>query len=80
LTQLREPDQVYVCLWSHAGGSPVQIHFVVQPVAKPRPAVPGRYGPGLQVAMLARRKRLDRMAVESFSQRARAAFDHTPSA
>lgn len=78
VTALRKPDQVYVCLWSHAGGSPVHIHFVVQPVAKPRPAIPGTYGPALQVAMLARRKRLDPTRVEAFSQRARAAFSANP--
>jgi hypothetical protein len=26
-----EAEQVYVCLWSHAGWSPCHIHFVVQP-------------------------------------------------
>jgi diadenosine tetraphosphate (Ap4A) HIT family hydrolase len=25
-------EQVYNCLWLHAGGVPVHIHFVVQPV------------------------------------------------
>src|SRR3954469_3865427 len=27
-------EQVYNCLWSHAGGVPVHIHYVVQPVTK----------------------------------------------
>ena len=27
-------DQVYNCLWSHAGGEPVHVHYVVQPVTK----------------------------------------------
>src|SRR5438270_12275711 len=25
-------EQVYNCLWSHAGGRPVHIHYVIQPV------------------------------------------------
>src|SRR5438477_11512457 len=27
---LTAADQIYVCLWSHAGGEPAPIHFVVQ--------------------------------------------------
>jgi hypothetical protein len=30
--ELVEPEQVYTCLWSHAGGVPVHIHYVVLPV------------------------------------------------
>ena len=41
-------DQVYNCLWSHAGGSPVHIHFVVQPVTKAQMANLGLHGPQLQ--------------------------------
>ena len=33
--ELADPDQVYVCLWSHAGGVPGHIHFVVQPAKNP---------------------------------------------
>jgi diadenosine tetraphosphate (Ap4A) HIT family hydrolase len=33
---LVEADQVYNCLWSHAGGTPGHIHYVVQPVTKAR--------------------------------------------
>jgi hypothetical protein len=28
---LAESDQVYVCLWSHAGSQAVHVHFVIQP-------------------------------------------------
>ena len=47
-----EPQQVYVCLWSHAGGEPGHIHWVVQPAwastdEKSR-------GPHLQAAMFDR--------------------------
>lgn len=46
-------DQVYNCLWSHAGGVPVHIHYVVQPVTEAQMAALGAYGPNLQVAMFA---------------------------
>lgn len=29
--ELARAEQVYVCLWSHAGWSPGHVHFVVQP-------------------------------------------------
>src|ERR1700685_3155615 len=32
--QLVGADQVYNCLWSHANGEPVHIHYVIQPVTK----------------------------------------------
>jgi diadenosine tetraphosphate (Ap4A) HIT family hydrolase len=46
---LLEPEQLYVTLWSHAGGTPVHIHWVLQPVGPERPG--GLFGPHLQVAM-----------------------------
>jgi diadenosine tetraphosphate (Ap4A) HIT family hydrolase len=51
---LVDADQVYNCLWSHAGGVPVHIHYVVQPVTKDQMAALGAYGPKLQVAMFAK--------------------------
>ena len=44
-------EQVYNCLWTHAGGLPVHIHYVVQPVTKTQMATLDSYGPHLQVAM-----------------------------
>jgi diadenosine tetraphosphate (Ap4A) HIT family hydrolase len=44
-------DQVYNCLWSHAGGRPVHIHYVVQPVTKCQVRTSGVFGPMLQIAM-----------------------------
>jgi diadenosine tetraphosphate (Ap4A) HIT family hydrolase len=32
--RLVDADQVYNCLWSHAAGVPVHIHYVVQPVTR----------------------------------------------
>jgi len=49
--ELLAPEQVYVCLWSHAGGTPGHIHYVVQPVTRELMVEQGAYGPRLQVAM-----------------------------
>lgn len=49
--ELVNAEQVYVCLWSHAGGVPGHIHFVVQPVTSDQVKSFGCYGPSLQVAM-----------------------------
>jgi diadenosine tetraphosphate (Ap4A) HIT family hydrolase len=45
------PEQVYVCLWSHSGGVPGHIHFVVQPATRELMERFGTYGPALQMAM-----------------------------
>ena len=74
VTRLCAPGQVYVCLWSHAGGVPGHIHFVVQPVRNPKRKVPGTYGPALQVAMFARNRLPNMAEVERFADEARAAF------
>jgi diadenosine tetraphosphate (Ap4A) HIT family hydrolase len=34
VSELTAPEQVYVTLWSHAGGRPGHIHWVVQPVTR----------------------------------------------
>jgi diadenosine tetraphosphate (Ap4A) HIT family hydrolase len=67
-------EQVYVCLWSHAGGEPVHIHFVVQPVTAATKVAWGLHGPNLQVAMFARGEELDLAAVEASAEDARRAF------
>jgi diadenosine tetraphosphate (Ap4A) HIT family hydrolase len=72
ITDLLGPEQVYVCLWSHAGGRPVHIHWVVQPVTRALMDDLGRLGPGLQEAMFERRRPSDRSEVEAFAARARA--------
>jgi diadenosine tetraphosphate (Ap4A) HIT family hydrolase len=73
VADLSEPDQVYVCLWSHQGGAPVHIHFVVQPVTAEQR---DRYGtgPGLQAAMFSAQEPLPEDMVEAFAEHARAAF------
>ncbi len=48
----RSPEQLYVALWSHSGGVPVHIHWVLQPVFADRPG--GLIGPHLQAAQFDR--------------------------
>jgi diadenosine tetraphosphate (Ap4A) HIT family hydrolase len=48
---LTEADQVYVCLWSHAGWHPAHIHFVVQAAWNRWQDVYDRPGPLVQAAM-----------------------------
>ena len=50
-SRLVDAEQVYNCLWSHADGVPVHIHYVVQPVTRAQMTASGSYGPRLQVAM-----------------------------
>jgi ATP adenylyltransferase len=72
--RLAGAEQVYVCLWSHAGGTPVHIHFVVQPVTSEQKEAAGAYGPALQLAMFERGEQPDAAAVVAFAERARALF------
>ena len=72
--QLVEADQVYNCLWSHAGGLPVHIHYVIQPVTRQQMTQHGLHGPNLQVAMFAARELPDPRRVELISEKARRLF------
>ncbi len=74
VTELVRPEQVYVTLWSHAGGAPGHIHFVVQPVTRAQMEEHGTYGLHLQVAMFDRREAPDPAAIAEFAARARAAW------
>jgi diadenosine tetraphosphate (Ap4A) HIT family hydrolase len=65
--ELNGADQVYVCLWSHAGGVPCHIHFVVQPVR----AGTTPHGPKLQVALFDRDEPPDADAAADVAERAR---------
>ena len=71
VTDLTGAEQVYVCLWSHAGGVPVHIHFVVQPVTSETKEEWVELGPALQRAMFVRGDSPDPVAVEAFASRAR---------
>jgi diadenosine tetraphosphate (Ap4A) HIT family hydrolase len=74
VTALAQPDQVYVTLWSHAGGAPRHIHFVVQPVTREQMDEHGMYGPRLQVEMFGRDESPDPGAMATFAEQARAAW------
>jgi diadenosine tetraphosphate (Ap4A) HIT family hydrolase len=71
VTELASPEQVYVCLWSHADGEPGHIHFVVQPVVRALMTETGSHGPRLQVAMFDRGERPDEAAAAAFAAAAR---------
>jgi diadenosine tetraphosphate (Ap4A) HIT family hydrolase len=67
LSDLVEPEQIYIDLWSHAGGTPVHIHWVVQPVTRTLMDEHGAYGPELQMAMFDRGEEPPRNEVEAFA-------------
>ena len=73
-SQLVEADQVYNCLWSHAGGERVHIHYVVQPVTKEQMSVFAAHGPNLQVAQFALGVSPDPADVERVAEVARLLF------
>jgi diadenosine tetraphosphate (Ap4A) HIT family hydrolase len=74
VTELVRPDQVYVTLWSHAGGAPGHIHFVVQPVTRELMDEHGMHGPMLQVRMFNTGSSPAPEAMAEFAERARAAW------
>lgn len=73
VAELTTPSQVYVCLWSHAGGEPVHVHFVVQPVTK-RQRLEHGGGVRLQAAMFDAGVLPPPEQVEAFAAKARTAF------
>jgi diadenosine tetraphosphate (Ap4A) HIT family hydrolase len=74
ITELTDPEQVYVCLWSHANRQPGHIHFVVQPVNDDRMKKFDAYGPALQVAMFQSGEMPPESEVEAFAERAASWF------
>ena len=72
--ELVAPEQVYTCLWSHAGGTPVHIHYVVQPATRDLMDRYDAYGPDLMVAMFHDGTPPHEPDVEAFAERARVAF------
>jgi diadenosine tetraphosphate (Ap4A) HIT family hydrolase len=70
--ELIGPEQVYTWLFSHAGGIPVHLHYVVQPATRSAMDEFGDYGPHLTVAMFDRGELPDPDEVEAFADRARA--------
>ncbi len=74
VTELAQPEQVYVCLWSHG---PVHIHFVVQPVDGNLMADFSAHGPKLQLAMFESAQQPDDVQVGDFAEAARRLFART---
>jgi ATP adenylyltransferase len=72
---LCEPEQTYVCMWSHGEQARKHLHFAVQPVTA---AVVARYGglrsEQLQARMLASGEEPNLAEVERLCQRARELF------
>lgn len=71
ITELVRPEQVYVCLWSHARGEPGHIHFVVQPVRRADMERFEAFGPKLQMAMFLKDERPEPSDIEEFCARVR---------
>jgi diadenosine tetraphosphate (Ap4A) HIT family hydrolase len=65
-------EQIYVCLWSHAGRVPVHIHFVVQPARTEDLDAHDAVGPALQMAMFGAGVPPEVAAVEAICDRYRA--------
>jgi diadenosine tetraphosphate (Ap4A) HIT family hydrolase len=78
--QLVPAEQVYNCLWSHAGGIPGHIHFVVQPVTADQMAQHQAHGPGLQMAMFAEGVTPGDDDIAGVAERARREFSRTDGA
>ena len=74
IDELLAPEQVYVSLWSHAGGEPVHIHYVVQPVTASLMRQHCLHGPWLQAAMFDHAQLPAADEVERFAERARRIF------
>jgi diadenosine tetraphosphate (Ap4A) HIT family hydrolase len=72
--RLVDANQVYNCLWSHQGGMPVHIHYVVQPVTEDQMSLFGARGPDLQVAMFSSGQPLPASEVEQMATLARRGF------
>jgi len=74
VTELSDPDQVYISLWSHAGRRPGHIHYVVQPVDQHVMARHDAHGPKLQAAMFDLDEAPDPAHIEAYADRARSAW------
>lgn len=75
ITELTRCDQVYSCLWSHAGWTPGHIHFVLQPAWDKQREKHERPGPFAQVDMFSANEQPNPQEVEEFARRARALLD-----
>ncbi len=75
-----QPDQVYLCLWSHAGWEPGHLHFVLQPVWNAWRQAHRRPGPFLQAEIFEQGMEPPRAEVEAFAAKAREVIRDLPPA
>lgn len=67
-----KPDQIYICLWSHAGWQPGHLHFVLQPSWNHLQQRYQRPGPFMQVDMMASANMYPpQKEVEAFARKAK---------
>jgi|Deesub1362A_J573_1020465.scaffolds.fasta_scaffold02434_8 diadenosine tetraphosphate (Ap4A) HIT family hydrolase len=66
-----KPDQVYVCLWSHAGWKPGHLHFVLQPSWNHLQQEHRSPGPFLQVDMFEANVQPPCEEIKAFAAKAR---------
>ncbi len=72
-----KPDQVYICLWSHAGWQPGHLHFVLQPSWNHLEQRHQRPGPFMQVDMFEMNTEPSREEVEAFVRKAKEVIQST---
>lgn len=75
ITELTSCDQVYTCLWSHAGWTPGHIHFVMQPARDRQRHTYERPGPFMQAQMFQSNEAPNAQEIEEFAKRARTLLD-----
>lgn len=68
---LLNPDQIYICLWSHMGWEPVHIHFVLQPVRNNLKEKHEKPGPFMQSDMFRENIKPSSEEIETFARKAR---------
>lgn len=71
ISAILKPDQVYICLWSHAGWQPGHLHFVLQPSWNYLQREHQRPGPFMQVDMFEMNMQPPREEVEVFARKAK---------
>jgi diadenosine tetraphosphate (Ap4A) HIT family hydrolase len=71
IEEMLNPEQVYVCLWSHMDWQPQHIHFVLQPIAEKLRGAFDEGGPSLQAEMGRRAEYPDPAEIQVFCDRLR---------
>ena len=78
ISELLQPDQIYVCLWSFSGWEAGHIHFVLQPTWSHLKAQHEHPGPCHQRDMFHAGDLPPRDAVEAFAAKAREVMQAAP--